>query len=246
MSSFEEYNNLKYNKDFTICWGFSDKDCKTPKFHPNTRNIGIGAFKHTKIETLDLSNTKIECIGISAFMTCINLKEIIFPETLININGNAFANCSSLNKVNLSNTKVSIVCRESFSCSGITEIILPPSLSAIKEYAFAGCDNLSTLNLPNNVSSIDISMIENTNIKVLNLPANIKYIRTDYMKFVTNELDILKKIVYTKLPESELEKLKHISEVLELEITKADLDCLIKEGKTFKEINNFFKEDLDR
>ena len=67
----------------------------------------------------------ITSIGDSAFMYCVNLREIKFPNTLKIIGKNAFR-----------------------GCLGLQEICIPDSVIAIEDYAFAECYNLKTLRLP--------------------------------------------------------------------------------------------------
>ena len=61
-------------------------------------SIGPFAFiNYEKLETLDLGIA--QTIGESAFNKCTNLKEVIMPTTLINVEKNAFVYCQSLEKV---------------------------------------------------------------------------------------------------------------------------------------------------
>ena len=69
------------------------------EFHQNVliKTIGAHSCKNGKVKKVDLKNTKIEKIEQFAFNHCNFLKEVIFPDSLITIEANAFLVCSLKN-----------------------------------------------------------------------------------------------------------------------------------------------------
>ena len=59
--------------------------------------IGAGACNSGKVTKVDLKNTKIIEIQRSAFIYCSNLTEVIFPDSLLTLEGNIFNSCSLKN-----------------------------------------------------------------------------------------------------------------------------------------------------
>ncbi len=82
------YRNLKYNDDFTICYG-PEKDVKYPHFHKNTKVIVENAFKESKVRILKFPKNLVE-IKERAFMQCVDIKKIKFSKNLHVIGSEAF------------------------------------------------------------------------------------------------------------------------------------------------------------
>lgn len=110
------------------------KDCEeltSVTFAPDSSlNImGGSAFENcTKIEEIDLSSTSLREIDNLAFHGCVNLKSIVFSDTLEKIGDSAF-----------------------YECSALSEINFPESLLKIGSAAFAYCTSLKQLEIPTNV-----------------------------------------------------------------------------------------------
>ena len=118
------------------------------------KTIGAEAFGHYSedycpITNIDLSATKVETIGNSAFYHMRALNNIKFPATLKSIENRAFDSCYNLDSLDLSNTQVSELGTRAFhSCSYLRSVSLPASLKKIGSYAFENCV-LNSINLSN-------------------------------------------------------------------------------------------------
>ncbi len=77
-------------------------------------------------------------IETAGFADCINIKEIIVPDTVKYIYRNAFKNCSSLEKV-----------------------VLPDTLKQISLNVFSGCSKLASINYPSELYSLYANVFEN-------------------------------------------------------------------------------------
>ena len=92
---------------------FSQTSIKNIKFSKNLEELSDEVLFHSKIESVDLSETKIKKIPIACFSYCYNLKEIKLPKSLEEIDISAF-------QMNYS----------------LREITVPENTTCIKKFAF--------------------------------------------------------------------------------------------------------------
>ena len=115
--------------------------------------IGIGAFEGTSIRELVTPDTLIE-IGSEAFKNCEKLSKIVLNQGLISLGHDAFARCKSLVQVNIPSTVTRIgsygaVFRD---CVSLTDVIIKNN--AIEKEMFLNCTSLKTVVIPSSVSTI--------------------------------------------------------------------------------------------
>lgn len=101
--------------------------------------------------------SNVHTLGDYAFYGCSKLPSVTILGSLSYTNGigeKAFADCTSLNTVILSDNILTIGRYAFYNCTELTFLTLPQNLETIKDYAFQGCYNLSTLTIPAKVESI--------------------------------------------------------------------------------------------
>ena len=119
------------------------------------------AFDEDSIQSIDLSNSNIESIGLGAFRDCKKLKSVKMGSSVKSVGGCAFYGCSSLKSVDMSKTRVSKIGRETFyNCKALSSIKLPSGLETIGGYAFSGT-SVKSLNLPSKVNKVSVYAFEN-------------------------------------------------------------------------------------
>ena len=133
-----------------------------------------GAFKECfKLKNFALSPV-VELIGVSAFQDCHELPDQVFPETLKQIDANAFFNSLAFTKVELPNSVTTLGNQvfggsglKSFRFSenitkigtnflyqsGIEEAVIPECLTTIPQGLFANCFNLKKVTMHNKVTT---------------------------------------------------------------------------------------------
>ncbi len=115
-------------------------------------------------------------IGDCAFGGCINLREIIIPNSVTKIGEAAFSHCESLKEVILPNSII-YISDEAFQYCGLTNISIPNSTITIGKSAFYGCINLSSVNIGNSVTNIgDWAFYECLNLSTINIPGSVNSI----------------------------------------------------------------------
>lgn len=106
--------------------------------------------EHTVKYTLADPTTVSEHI----FSNCINLTNVVIPNSVIYIDIGAFQNCTGLTNVTIPNSVTTIYSQVFSGCSGLTSISISNKVDFIGNQAFAGCINLTNVVLPNSVSII--------------------------------------------------------------------------------------------
>ena len=92
-------------------------------------------------------------VGVKAFWGC-NLKEVVFNE-LVKIGEDAFAHCTSLERISIPYTVTDIDEGAFYRCSSLREVVLNEGLVKIGKNAFLGCESLESITLPSTVMDID-------------------------------------------------------------------------------------------
>ena len=79
---------------------------------------------------------------------------LVIPESVTNINNDAFSGCSGLTSVTIPEGVTSIGNHAFYGCFGLTSVTIPNSVTSIGEYAFLSCSGLASVIIPNSVTSI--------------------------------------------------------------------------------------------
>ncbi len=115
--------------------------------------------------------TKVEIkkgtdIPAFAFINCANLKQVILPEEIYNINHHSFAMCTNLESINLPKG-LKYIQEGAFSqCIKLQNITLPVNLEFVGKYAFNYC-GLDKVEIPKNCGLHMYSFDERVDIKYL-------------------------------------------------------------------------------
>ena len=113
--------------------------------------VGIGEnalYNDTKINSLSLPSS-IERVKSRAFWKASNLKNVTFADKgkgLKTIGMYAFADCSSLESIDLSNSSITEIPENAFSnCTSLKTVKLPSTVTKIADDAFADCKKLEEI-----------------------------------------------------------------------------------------------------
>lgn len=134
-------------------------------------SIGSKCFSYSGIKNVKLpKNNSFTAIYAKTFFECVNLKEVILPDNICQIDSCAFANCKSLQRINLD--KINLLYDEAFFGTALEQITL--TAKKIGSWVFAKCKNLKEADLTG-ITDRQINsylFFECTNLTKVNLPKN--------------------------------------------------------------------------
>ncbi|MBE5933393.1 MAG: hypothetical protein E7263_08245 [Lachnospiraceae bacterium] len=120
-------------EDAFACWGNSNK---------------------VSVERIIMPDS-VEIIHDGAFRECDLLTSVEMSPNVYYLGKNAFNKCTSLQKIDLSKTKLSVIQKHTFeNCEKLTDVALPDGVIEIAESAFRDCINLARINIPEGVELI--------------------------------------------------------------------------------------------
>jgi len=189
---------------FAYCIRFEGTDGNGELKLPSSLNtIGAYAFvMNRQLNKVDLGDCNLtgstNYWGEYAFAECTNVKEVILPKEATLLYNYIFYGCTSLEKINLEETKINNIRTYAFGhCTSLKDVRLPSTIRTIYAYAFVntgmetltipdmGADGrimsyafalntkLKELHLPNTISAIDSYTFAETAIKEVYIPKSL-------------------------------------------------------------------------
>jgi len=145
------YPSAKTGDSYTIPDGvtdigiaaFYDTSLKSIKFPSSLEYIDRhGVSYNENFTEADLSGTILVGVGEMSFAGNTSLNSVKFPDTLYEIDGGAFAQCTALESVELPEN-LGIIGQNAFAATGLKEINIPASVEDIGYSAFGYDENLN-------------------------------------------------------------------------------------------------------
>lgn len=90
----------------------------------------------------------------SIFSQYSSLTKVAIPSSVISIGNEAFYNCRSLTNITIGNGVTSIGESAFSGCSSLTSVTIPNSVTSISSGAFNSCTSLKSITIPSNVTSM--------------------------------------------------------------------------------------------
>ncbi|MBQ7761554.1 MAG: leucine-rich repeat domain-containing protein [Clostridia bacterium] len=132
-------DGVLYTKDASTLVAYPQaKKEKTIKIENTVTKIGAHAFEDSYLQVLDLPPSIVE-IEEEAFRNCSLLLKLTMGNSVTKIGKGAFSWCSLLEKVELSNSLVSIGENAFYGCHALESITIPKSTTQIGKNAFCEC-----------------------------------------------------------------------------------------------------------
>ena len=154
---------------------------KEVSFKENNNLVQLGSHCFRACYALETVNNFEKCniktISELLFYGCYNLKDIVIPSNVINIESNAFYSCSNLTNIKIP-VNVTKIENSSFACSGLESIEFDENskLDIISGNLFYGCLNLSNIDIPKSVIEIGSDAFKNSGLTTFCVGPNIKKI----------------------------------------------------------------------
>lgn len=142
--------------------------------------------KCTGLKKVTLKNG-VRSIGEDAFRDCSSLESVIFENTVLEkISDGAFWGCSALSSIALPDSVTEIE-RNAFFETGLRNIQLPEKLTLIGAYAFCNCKNLKQVQLPSQLKELGNGAFSSCeNLAQIQLPAQLNKLGTDAFRNCTS------------------------------------------------------------
>ncbi len=114
----------------------------------------------------------VRIIGECAFAECASLETVEIPDGITNIEAWAFSSCTGLTSITIPDQVTQIEEHTFAYCESLKEIIIPDSVTSIGQYAFFCCESLSNAKIPASVINIgDYAFYWCTSL-LMTVPAN--------------------------------------------------------------------------
>ena len=107
-----------------------------------------------KIEGELVIPDSVTSIGGDAFRGCTGLTNVTIGNSVESIGLGAFRGCSGLTSVTIGNSVTSIGSQAFMNCRGLTSVTIPNSVTSIGQSAFSYCSGLTSVTIPDSVTSI--------------------------------------------------------------------------------------------
>ena len=231
-----DLRNTKVKK--ILSYTFKNSKINTIYLPKEFEYIGNDAFYNCEnLIDINLEDTNVRIIGSSAFAECFKLSNILFPETVELIRNGAFEECA-VERVNLSKTKIKELGFDVFAkCEHIEEVVLPEGLKSVDAYAFAE-SSIRCIKLPESIQKLNgKAFYKCKNLYSINIPDSLTIENLFNIKYLEYINDFKK--IYCSEKIANLLK-KFIGKDIEIVVDNS-LDALLDTGKTFKQINDFYK-----
>ena len=169
---------------------------KSVVFSANIQDIQCSAFRECVMLSSVGLNGKLKLIGKNSFYGCKSIKKIEIPDSVTEIQDNAFmksglveirgmANvqtfgsgvfqqCMNLKKIELFCPILDISDMMFYDCNNLECIILPKTVKSIGNMAFSGCENLTAIKVPSGLQSIGIWAFQSCkSLKEIYIPKSV-------------------------------------------------------------------------
>lgn len=144
------------------------------------RSIGEDAFRDcSSLESVIFENTVLEKISDGAFWGCSALSSIALPDSVTEIERNAFFE-TGLRNIQLPE-KLTLIGGGAFcNCKNLKQVQLPPQLKELGEGAFFNCENLTQIQLPAQLNKLGTDAFRNCiSLDKIDIPAGLTQIEPD-------------------------------------------------------------------
>jgi hypothetical protein len=92
---------------------------------------------------------QVTSLGFHAFLNCEELTSVVLPNTIQEIDNEAFRDCHKLAKINFPEGLTYIGDDAFWNCYALDSVVLPSTIKTINSYAFEACKSLKYFYLPN-------------------------------------------------------------------------------------------------
>ena len=130
------------------------------------------------------NGTAVTSVG-SGFARNKDIQSLVMPDSITEIAGGAFTQCTALTRVEFS-SKLTAIPQAAFNTCDLESVVLPEGITSIGNNAFAGNLRVTEIKLPSTLTSIGNGAFGNSQITELVIPGSVRSIG-NYAFRVNNE-----------------------------------------------------------
>lgn len=160
---------------------FRGTNLRTVNIPSTVITIGKLAFYGTPLQHLTFTeNATIDKIEELAFANCSSLQDVDFSNTiaLTNIGNGVFYNCKQLNNIIIPNTVTTMGYAVLQDCSKLKSVVFSEAMTIINDHMCSGCTALENVQMPTEPVSINYAAFNGTSsLKNIDIPNTVKEIR---------------------------------------------------------------------
>jgi len=93
-------------------------------------------------------------LGCDCFYNCKSLRNIVIPDSVMEIRERCFTGCENLVTISISSSVKNLSDDCFYNCKSLRNIDIPNSVTVIGQRCFHGCENLITISIPSSVKKI--------------------------------------------------------------------------------------------
>ncbi|MCD7956726.1 MAG: leucine-rich repeat protein [Lachnospiraceae bacterium] len=114
-------------------------------------------------------------LNIGEFQNCVNLEQVLLPKYLQKIPSEAFRECSSLKEIVIPGN-VTVINHGAFrDCVSLAKVVLPEQLKKVDAHVFEGCRSLQEIHLPSGLKTLSMHVFAGcTSLKDVCLPPQLE------------------------------------------------------------------------
>lgn len=113
----------------------------------------LGSEKNLSIPT-EIDGKTVKKIGYGAFAECKSIETLEVPNTVTSIDNYAFSQCSQLKEMSIPNSVVSLGQYVFAGCNSLENLVVPSGIKSISYGAFFDCINLKSVEIPEGIKTI--------------------------------------------------------------------------------------------
>lgn len=122
----------------------------------------------------ELDGRKVSAIGDSAFADCTSLETVKISDGIECLKNAAFYRCSNLKNMTIPDSVTSIGDFAFYYCTGLQSIMIPKGVTSIGDSAFEECSSLESIMIPEGITSINKKVFSGcTGLRSVTLPEGI-------------------------------------------------------------------------
>ncbi len=197
---FTTIDGVLFDKDVTKVIAYPVQKGNTYVVPDTVSDISIFSSGHYSSISISFSENNMYYVTIDGVTYTADMTKVLFcdknksgvyvmPETVTEIEGQAFDGCEYLTEVVVSPLVTEIVYFTFASCYNLENVDLPEGLISIDDSAFANTYSLNSIELPETLEEIGNSVFYNSGLESLKVPDSVK--RIDSCAFFNTSISTL-------------------------------------------------------